>query len=119
MNIYGAIINTNIITISQGSDYAGTVTVTQTVGGAPLDLTGYAVRSFLRTVDGVLVGEFTCEISAPASGIITRTMDKAITAALTPATIVTHVWGMELTAPNGSVLPEIQGGAKVDREVVL
>ncbi|MBU2539162.1 MAG: hypothetical protein KKH22_12070 [Proteobacteria bacterium] len=118
MNIYGPIINSNIITIAQGSTYRGTVTATETVGGAPLDLTGYTVRSQLRKVSGELVGEFACVISAPAAGIVTRTMDKAVTGGLTPATIVTHVWGLELTAPDGSVLPEIQGGAMVVREVV-
>jgi hypothetical protein len=52
MGIYDAIKNTNIITIGQGSDYSDTVTVMQTKTGPPVDLTGYTVKSQLRTVTG-------------------------------------------------------------------
>ena len=120
MGDYDKIKETNVITISQGSTYNDTVTVSQS-NGNPVDLTGYTVSSQLRTEDGVQVATFICTVATPASGVIARELTAEATAALTPTKklIPKHVWGVELTTPSGDVLPEIQGGALVDIEVVI
>lgn len=118
MNKYLNIRNENIITIGQGSTYTDTVTVEQSAG-VPVDLTGYSVRSQLRTVDDVIVGTFACTVPTPANGIIERELAAVTTAALVPSLSVQHVWGIELTAPSGAIVPEIQGGALINPEVVI
>lgn len=119
MGAYDRLTNKNIITISQGSTFSDMVTVTDTASGAPIDLTGYAARSQLRTITGALAGDFTCTIPSPATGVIVRSMAAAVTAALSPTLTIGHVWGIELTGPTGSVLPEIAGGAMITPEVVI
>jgi len=118
MSVYDLIKNTNIITINQGSDYADTVTVTQTAGGAAVDLTGYTVSSKLKTLDGSLAATFVSTIPNPATGVVVRSIAGANTKPLTPATSINHVWGIQLTSPGGALLPEIKGGAFVSPEVV-
>ena len=118
MSVYDLVKNTNLITIAQGSDYADTVTITQTSGGTALDLTGYTVASKLKTLNGALAATFICTIPSPATGIVVRSITGANTKLLTPATSINHVWGVQLTTPGGAVLPEIQGGAFVSPEVV-
>jgi hypothetical protein len=88
------------------------------IGGAPLNLTGYAARGQVRDMNGGLVASFACTIPDPLTGVVARTIPAAETALLTPGTNIQHVWGLELTAPSGSVLPEIQGGVMISPEVV-
>lgn len=118
MSDYDIIKDTNVIAIPQGSNYSDKVICTQTTGAA-FDLTGYECVSQLRSVGGTLVGTFTCTIDAdPTTGIIYRSLTPLITAALTPSLQIVHVWGAELTAADGTILPEIQGGAMITKEVV-
>jgi hypothetical protein len=108
----------NIIPITQGSDYADTVTIKQP-DGTPMDLTGYIVESQLRDLSSTKVADFTCEILAPPTdGVIARSLSRFDTTGLVPLHTPNHVWGIRLTAPDGNVLPEIQGGAKVSQVVV-
>lgn len=116
MNPYSKILAQNIITIMQGSNYTDTVELKQP-DGTPLNLTGYTVRSQLRSLDGTKVKDFACAIDDPESGIIARTLPAEDTAELQPDVRPNHVWGLELTAPDGAVVPEIQGGTIVDVEV--
>lgn len=110
-------LNQAVIPITQGSDYNDTVQVNQ-ANGTPVDLTGYTVRSQLRSVTGSLAATFTCTITSPATGVIARKLTAIVTTALTVTSGAGYVWGVELTAPDGSVIPEIQGGALVIAEVV-
>ena len=52
-----------IIPITQGSDYKDTVQINQD-SGAPMDLTGYTVRSQLRRANGELAATFACSVPA-------------------------------------------------------
>ncbi|MFZ4857931.1 MAG: hypothetical protein ACOYL3_16195 [Desulfuromonadaceae bacterium] len=105
-----------IIPITQGSDYSDTVQINQP-DGAPMDLTGYTVRSQLRRVNGDLAATFACSVPTPASGSISRSLTAVQTAALVPTATISYVWGVELVNGSGKVM-EIQGGARVISEVV-
>lgn len=106
-----------VISITKGSTYKDYVTILD-VDGNVFDLTGLTVNSQIRTLSGVLAGTFTCIVSNPTSGGINRILDKNTTELLTPALDVRHVWGIEVTALDGTVYPEIQGGVIVLDEVV-
>ena len=111
MGLYNNIKNTNVITISQGSTYSDTVTLTG------VDLTTATVTSQLRKLDGTLAAEFTVTKTTPLSGIITRWLSSADTTALTPSTSPNYVWGVQYEIGD-TILPEVQGGALVIAEVV-
>ena len=98
-------------------DFSGTVTVTQTVGGAPVNLNGYTVTGQVRTLSGVLVCAIDCSVSTPATGVINISIDNTVTKLLTPSTSINHVWGIQLEIA-GVITPEIQGGVLVTPEVV-
>jgi hypothetical protein len=104
----------NLITISQGSDCTGTLTLKQP-DWTPIDLTGYSARGQVRDMSGALVASMVCTISA---SVVSWAISNAETAALIPAASPSYVWGIELTAPSGQILPEIQGTAQVTVEVV-
>lgn len=126
MNVYDDIINDNskTITINQGSDASGVVTVMTPSIADPtvmvaMDLTGYTVRGQLRTLTGHLAGTITCTIPAPLTGQIPFSIPKAVTAKLLPGTEINHVSGFELTAGDGTVIPEIQCAVLVTPQVVI
>jgi hypothetical protein len=106
-----------VIPIIQGSDYSDTAQVNQE-GNIPMDLTGFTVRSQLRRINGELAATFFCSVPLPASGLIYRSLTSLQTASLQATPNITYVWGIELTAADGTVLPELQGGASVTAEVV-
>lgn len=106
-----------VIPIIQGSDYSDTVQVNQP-DNVPMDLTGFTVRSQLRRINGGLAATFNCSVPVPTSGLIYRSLTSLQTAALLATPNITYVWGIELTAADGTVLPELQGGAGVTAEVV-
>ncbi len=117
MGAYDAIINRNVVTIYQGSTYRDTVTVEQTAG-VPLNLTGYTVQSKIKLVSTGDTVNFTCSVPTPSSGVVQRSLSNALTVSLTPCVAGKYVWALQLTAPSGDVLPEIQGGAIVIAEVI-
>ncbi len=118
MGKYDFIKTLNQITICQGSDYSDTITCNQSGGITPVDLTGYTVSSLLKTVDDVLVATFVCTIPDPALGVIHRSLTDSVTLLLNAYPTVEHVYGVQLIAPSGDKLPEIQGGALIIPEIV-
>ena len=118
MGLYDEIKNTNLIKIPQGSDYSDTITVFQAGGLTPVDLTGYTVKSQLKSLAGELVAEFVCSVPTPANGIVMRSLPNSVTTIIVPVTTPKYVWGLQLTSPSLTILPEIQGGATVTAEVV-
>lgn len=111
-------INQGVIQIIKGCDYHDTILLTNQ-DGTPTDLTGQTATSQLRTYAGALAGSFTCEIPEPLTGQIERHMHAAITATLSASTsMAPHVHGTRLTGLDGSVQPELQGGALVVPGVV-
>jgi hypothetical protein len=118
MSVYDLIKTTNILTVRQGKDNTGTVTLTQTVGGAAVDLTGATVRGQVRTLDGTLGATMTCTLADdPKTGVINYSLPLLETAKLTPATNISHVWGIEPTI-GGEPIEEVHGGMMVEPEVV-
>lgn len=124
---YSRVQDSNIITICQGSDYYDEITIktpnpsspNDRTQDLPFDLTNYTVTSQLRNLAGELVGTFLCTIDAdPTTGKVERYLDKATTSALTPDVTITHIHGIELTDTSDIVLPEIQGGALIEIEIV-
>lgn len=115
----------NVIPISQGSDYYDTVVIKTPDPAFPtdrtkdrlLDLTGCLIRSKLSDLDGNIKATFVVDVVGP--GTLGRHIPKSITSQLMPAVFVNHVWGLEITAADGTVIPEISGGAMVNQEVVL
>lgn len=126
MTAYDRIKHTNVIPITQGSDYYDTITVKKPDPLYPndrtkdtlLNLTGYDIESQLRDLSGAIKGTFVCTAPFPATGVISRHLPKEVTALLTPAIDIQHVWGVQLSSVLTGVLPEIQGGAVVDAGVV-
>lgn len=116
MSIYAAVVTKNQITLMQGSTYTDTVLVEQSAG-VPMNLSTYSVVSRLCDLNGTVVAEFACAIADPASGVISRSLTATATAALLPALGCNYVWGLELSVGD-VVLPEIQGGAKVEPQLV-
>lgn len=118
MSELSKIILLNVIPMYKGSTYTDTVTLTQD-DGSPMDLSGYTVRSQLKTKLGEPAASFVCSIPDPLTGVIVRVMSEDDTRLLTPSDKPSYVWGVELTDFYGNVSPEIQGGATVKPEVVL
>lgn len=109
----------NLIKVTPGSDLGVTVNVTQSIsGGLPVDMTGYAAVAQVRTVQGVLVTTFTCDMSSAPDGVVQLNLTPAQTALLVPSPEAQYVWGLRLTAPDLTVIPEINGGVIVRPEVV-
>lgn len=124
MGVYDLIKDTNIITIPQGSDVTGTITVkTPSIADpavlVPMDLTGYVIRGKLRSLHGNEVGTIACTNPAPLTGVISFAISKTVSTPLVPAADVQHVWGFELVAADGTKIPEIQGGAIVTPRIVI
>lgn len=115
---FDTIKNSNVLTITQGSDFSATVTMTQTSGGAALNLSGYTITGQVRTLDGALACAITIDNSVPTTGVITMSISDTLSALLVPDVIVNHVWGIDLVQPGGNKLPEIQGGLLVKKGVV-
>ena len=106
----------NIIQITRGSSFSDSVTINNP-DSSDFDLTGCTLVSQLREAKtGVLAASFTCASSAPATGVLTRTMSAALTGALDVTK--QYVWGLRVTKPDASVLPEIQGGINLINNVV-
>lgn len=117
MSELSKVILLNVIPMFKGSTYRDTVTLTND-DGSPMDLSGYVVRSQLKTKLGEFVASFECTIPEPTTGVITRVMVETDTRLLTPSDKPAYAWGIELTGFYGEVLPEIQGGATVAPEIV-
>lgn len=116
-------IEENVIPITQGSTYTDEVYLEQTPGGEPVNLTGASVRSQLRNLAGALVATFACtildQVDPLTRGRIARVLTPELTRPLVPAEHINHNWGLEVTMGDGSVLPEIQGGAMITKEQVI
>lgn len=113
LSIYSDIKKTNLIAIPYGCTYSDVITITGT------NLTGYIIESQLRGLDGVLVATFSIANTSLATGVFTRTLTPIQTALLVPSLVPAYVWGIKLTKPDGSILPEIQGGATVNAGIVI
>lgn len=118
MSAYDLIKNTNIITIKQGKPNTGTVTLTQTTGGAVVNLTGATATGQVRALDGTLVATMTCTIPLPLTGVINYSISQAEADALTAYANIQHVWGIQPVI-SGVEIEEIHGGAMVVPQVVI
>jgi hypothetical protein len=113
MTNYDRILHKNIIHVPQGTDCNIPVTVP---GITTLD--GCNAAAELLNLAGVSVGIFACTMSVANSTSVNMALLSAVTSVLTPSTDIQHVFGLKITLPDGTVLPEIQGGAIVTAAIV-
>jgi len=103
------------LAIDQGADFAIELVIKE--DGVIKDLTGYFARSQIRNTKdaGVVVSNFTCTISAPATGAIAVTMHNSVSGVLSSGA---YVYDVELfTVDDGSVTRVIEGAVAVSRGV--
>lgn len=99
--------------IEQGADY--TLVVTASVGGLPMNLTGYTVKAQLRKkFDATEYTDFDAVIFAPIEGKVSISLSATVTAALAPTN---YVYDCILTSADGKVIRLIEGRAYVTPEV--
>lgn len=115
--MFSTFIGKNKIYIHRKSSYEDMILITNQ-DGIPIDLTGCIIESELRTEDGVLKAVFQCSAPYPPSGSISRKLTKEDTSELVGGDIITHAWGLRVTFPDNSTLPEINGGAMIYESVV-
>ena len=103
------------LSIIRGDDYQVVITLTR--DGNPFDLTGYVGKAQIRptaVVGSPLTAEFVVEIDAdPTSGVITCTLDNAITETLNAP----GVWDLEITSPDGWVSTVVSGAVSIVPDV--
>lgn len=109
----------NIITVSTGGGFSATIKLADPVTGEPLDLTDYNIVGQIRTLDGELGATFDITDTDPETGKRSFELSEEEAAKLIPAKEVQHVYGLRLTAPDGTRLREIQGGCMVVQDVVV
>ena len=101
----------------QGATWALTLTILQSDGVTPMDLTDYTVRGMIRRRynSAEETESFTCALVAPATdGQFTATISDDDTAAI-PAK--NYVYDLEIESPAGDTTRVLQGKLKVDPEV--
>lgn len=115
MSLYTCL-SKNVIEMTKGSTFNDSVIISNP-DGSPFNLTGCTVISQLRDYKmGSLIGTFTCTFGTPLTGLISRSLSAAVTSSLNTAN--SYVWGLKVTKPDTSVLPEIQGGIRLINNVV-
>ena len=109
----------NIIEVSTGGGFSATIEVADPATGEPLDLAGYEIIGQIRTLAGELAATFDITPPNPETGKRSMELPDSEAGQLTPYRDVQHVYGLRLTAPDGTRLPEIQGGVMVTLGVVV
>lgn len=108
----------NVIEITRKSSFTLEL-IFENPDGTPLDLTGATAAAEIRSIaTGALQASFSSSILAPTTGIVKLVLEDEDTASLTAAQTIENVWGCMVSMPDGSVLPEIQGGVMIYQNVV-
>lgn len=102
------------LTVYQGDDYAGVVTVYVGGTGTPADITGYTAKAQIRRAVADAEPEVAVEITTVVSSPqINLSIPHEQTALLNGR----YVWDLQLTSPSGGVTTIIRGKAIVTAEV--
>ena len=101
--------------IDQGSDYASTLTITES--GVAKDLTGYSARAQMRPTksSSTLSATFTCTVTDASGGVLKMELSNSITKNLAAGV---YYYDLEIyTAADASVTRLLEGQVTVDPEV--
>lgn len=97
---------TSNLFVDAGSDYSNIITV-NSAGGAPLNLTGYTVKSQLRkSYNSSTAFDFIASVYNPAAGQIRLTLAAAQSELIPPGR---WLFDVEITHPSGAKRRVIEG----------
>ena len=101
--------------VDQGADYSNIITVASTTG-APLDLTGYTVKSQMRkSYTSTTAYDFTASIYDAVNGKVRLQLNPTQSEAIIPGR---YLYDVEITTPNGlSKTRVIEGIVTVTPEI--
>ena len=106
-------LSTGDLSIYQGDDFAGVVTV-RNEDGTPADITGHTAKAQIRRAVADEEPAVAVEIAtAVTSPNVTLAISHTVTATLSGA----YVWDLQLTTPTGAVITVIRGKVKLTNEV--
>ena len=102
------------LNIYQGDDYAADITVTESDGLTPADLTGYTAQAHIRqnlTATGDPIAEFACMI---AGNVITIILEHDLSKLLVTSPLV---WDLQIIDASGWITTLVAGQVLVTKEV--
>ena len=100
--------------VDQGADYSNIITVASTTG-APLDLTGYTVKSQMRkSYTSSTFYNFTASIYDAANGKVRLQLNSTQSEAIIPGR---YLYDVEITSGNGAKTRVIEGIVTVTPEI--
>lgn len=114
------------ITIEQGATFSTTITITDPVTGAVIDVSGWTFRGKVRSTysSTTVQASFTFDTSLGATGVVTATISAANTALIAvPAatsfvrTIHKYIYDIEGVKVDTSVVRVVEGIAYISPEV--
>lgn len=94
------------IVIDQGTDFSAAITVTQSDGTTPFDLTGFATSAQMRKNYASTTATTFSSSHTGNTGVITLTLDNTITTDIEPGR---YLYDVEITSSANNVTRVVEG----------